>query len=144
MITADYGNQDSAITWAQERLAGLSFRDDAKTIAFTRECGSYAAVIVYDGFSQCDCNIHVVSDGSCSWMTRQMLSRAFAYPFVQLGLRRVTGLVPKKNKAALNMDLRLGFEIEGLCRNALPDDDVYVMGMLREHCQFIPQEYRNV
>lgn len=143
MITATTDHQAQAIEWAESRIH-LPFRADAKAIAFVRSGNEYAAVVVFDGFSQCDCNIHIASDGSRRWLSRKLFAEAFHYPFVQLGLRRVTGLVPKSNKPALKFDLRIGFEIEGLCRNALPDDDVYVLGMLREQCPFIPQEYRNV
>lgn len=141
MIEATIEDQAAALKWAEEKI-GFPFRPDAKAIAFVRCNRKYAAVIVFDGFSECDCNIHVASDGTRKWLTREMVQTVFFYPFCQLGMRRVTGLVPTKNKAALNFDLRLGFEIEGKCRHALPDDDIYVLGMLRENCPFIPQEIR--
>ena len=57
-------------------------------------------------------------------------------------MRRVTALVPAKNTAALRFDLHLGFKQEGVVRHALPDDDIIILGLLREDCRFIPQEYR--
>ena len=67
---------------------------------------------------------------------------AFMHPFVQWKLRRVTGLVPAKNTKALRFDLHLGFVREGYLRNALPDDDIIVLGMLREECIYLPVAYR--
>ena len=66
----------------------------------------------------------------------------FMHPFAQWGLRRVTGLVPAKNTDALRFDLHLGFKQEGYLRHALPDDDLVLLGMLRENCRFIPERYR--
>ena len=128
------------LPWAEQKI-GLRFRPDAKAIALLRD-GQPCAVTVYDNFSQCDCNIHIASDGTRRWLNRAFIAECFAYPFVQLGLRRVTGLVAAKNRDALRFDAHLGFEYEGLLRRALPDDDVVVLGMLRESCRFIPPRFR--
>lgn len=132
---------ESDIAWAAERVGVASFRPDAKGIA-KLEGEILRAVVVFDTFSSCDCNMHIASDGSKRWLCRNLMRDAFAYPFVQLGLRRVTGVVPKKNQEALMFDLRLGFEVEGVCREAMPSDDVVILGMLRRDCRLIPPERR--
>lgn len=137
-----YGEDERLLRWAQAGMGGLTFRDDATTIGIERN-GEISAVAVFDGFSHCDCNIHVNSDGSKRWLTREFLAHVFAYPFIQCGFRRVTALVPASNSDALRFDLKLGFEIEGYCRHAMPDDDIIVLGMLRENCRYIPKEYRH-
>lgn len=142
MGSLKYDDQEMMVRWAEKRI-GFPFRPDAKAIGWLGYQGDLKAVTVFDGFSPCDCNIHVASDGSKRWLTRGYLRAIFAYPFIQLGLRRVTGLVPARNEAALKLDLGLGFEREGYCRNALPDDDIVLLAMLRESCPFIPKEYRH-
>ena len=134
-----YGQEDRMLPWACERIGLGKFKGDAKTIGVERD-GELVAVVVYDGFSECDCNMHIASDGLGNWLSRELLVRAFAYPFIQLGFRRVTGLVPARNAAALQFDQHLGFEYEGRCRNALPDDDLIILGMLRENCRFIAKK----
>lgn len=138
MADVIYGCENELLPWAQERIGCGPFRPDAKTIGLKRN-GEIVATVVFDGFSRCDCNMHIASDGTRRWMNKALLLSAFAYPFTQLGLRRVTGLVPAKNEAALAFDQNLGFEIEGRCRHALPDDDIIVLGLLRERCRFIDQ-----
>ena len=128
------------IQWAASKI-GVCFREDAKGIVIERN-GAIAGVAVYDTFSPVDCCMHVASDGSSRWMTRRFLVEAFYYPFVRLGLRRVTALVASKNLAALRFDLHLGFEEEGLCREGMPDDDLVILGMLKRNCRFIPPERR--
>ncbi|OWY39390.1 hypothetical protein CEK28_08710 [Xenophilus sp. AP218F] len=118
-------------SWQTPRAIGLRDADDR-----------LLAAVVYERFSECDCNIHVASDESGHWLTRAFLAQVFAYPFIQCGLRRVTGLVPAKNQRALRFDQHLGFEVEGYCEQAMPGDDIVVLGMLRRRCRFIPKEYR--
>jgi len=137
-----YGQEERLLPWAAERTGGGRFRPDAYTIGLERD-GKLVAVVVFDGFSECDCNIHIASDGTRAWMNKELLLRTFAYPFVQLGYRRITGLVPAKNAQALAFNEHLGFEREGLCRYGLPDDDLVIMGLLRERCRFIPEHFRN-
>ncbi len=133
-------DDDSMIPWAIERI-GFKPRDDVRAIGW-RENEVLRAVTLYDGFSECDCNIHIASDGKPHWLNRGFLVAAFMHPFVQWKLRRVTGLVPAKNTRALRFDLHLGFVREGYLRHALPDDDLVLLGMLRENCRFIPERYR--
>lgn len=133
-------NDDSLIPWASE-IIQFEPRSDAKAIGWL-ENGELRAVVVWDGFSKCDCNIHIASDGKPYWLSRGFLMAAFMHPFVQWNMRRVTGLVPAKNKEALRFDLHLGFVQEGYLRHALPDDDLIILGMLRESCRFIPPKHR--
>lgn len=136
-----YGQEDRLIPWAQARIGTGDFRRDAYAIGLERD-GALVAAVVFDGFSACDANIHIASDGTARWMSKELLLATFAYAFVQLRLRRLTGLVPAKNAQALAFDEHLGFVREGVCRHALPDDDIIVLGMLRESCRFISKEHR--
>lgn len=134
-----YGEEQRLLPWAAERTGGGAFRSDAVAIGLERD-GEIAAVVVFDNFSEVDCSMHIASDGSRRWMSKDLLLAAFAYPFQQLKCRRITGMVAAKNTQALAFDEHLGFEREGLCRNALPDDDLVILGMLKERCRFIPQD----
>jgi hypothetical protein len=135
-----YGEQERLIGWASE-VIGITPRPDAQAIGW-QENGQLRAVTVWDSFSVCDCNIHIASDGTRQWMRKSFLRASFMHPFIQWNLRRVTGLVPAKNTVALAFDLHLGFRQEGICRHALPDDDIIILGLLREDCRFIPKTHR--
>lgn len=137
-----YNQEPLLIPWAADKIGIGQFRDDAKAIGIMSD-GEIRGVVVYDTFSACDCNMHVASDGSATWLTREFLVHAFAFPFIQAGLRRVTGIVPAANERALSFDLKLGFTREGYCPKALPNDDVVILGMTRDRCRFIPPEYRH-
>lgn len=64
-----------------------------------------------------------------------------AYPFGQLGVERVTTLIPARNERALRFNEGLGFQREGLCRLGFGDDDCVIMGLLkREAPKWMLQE----
>lgn len=135
-----YGEEHRLLPWAQERV-GVQFRRDAYTIGLEKS-GELAAVVVFDSFSEVDANIHIASDGTARWMNRALLSATFGYAFVQLGLRRLTGLVPADNERALKLDEHLGFVREGYHPHASKTGDIISLGLLRERCRFIAPEHR--
>jgi RimJ/RimL family protein N-acetyltransferase len=132
-----YGQEDRLLPWAQERI-GVAFRRDAYTIGLEKD-GELVAVVIYDSFGEFDCNMHIASDGTSAWMNKSLLVSAFAYPFLQLKLNRVTGLVPAKNEIALKFDEHLGFVREGYHPKGCKNDDLISLGMLKENCRFIPK-----
>lgn len=106
---------------------------DSKGIA----CG-----VIYDNFTPGvngihDCRMHVSARPGAIFATRDFVRHAFAYPFIQLGCRRVTGLVPRKNKKARRFDEHLGFEFEACIKEAIPGDDIIVYRMFADKCRWI-------
>lgn len=126
----------AALAFALEKC-GVDSWDHPHTISL-HDGAIVIASVAYERFTGECCNAHIASDGSRHWMTRRFLRAIFAYPFIQLGLARITGIVPASNAAALAFDLHLGFQIEGRCREALPGgEDAIIIGMLRRECRFI-------
>lgn len=134
-----YGEEDRLIPWAIARIGIPAFRRDAYSIGLERD-GELVAVVVFDSFSDWDCNMHIASDGTSAWLNKALLLAAFGYPFTQLGLNRLTALVPAKNEAALRFDEHIGFVREGYHPKGCKDDDLISLGMIRENCRFIPKD----
>lgn len=132
-----YNENDRLKAWAVERYPDAAVEEDSHAMGYEVD-GELVVVVLYNGFTTHCCSMHVVSDGKSRWPSRGFLAAAFAYPFEQLGLHRVTAYVPAKNTAALMLDLRLGFQPEGRMVEALPDDDLIVLGMLRRNCKWLP------
>ena len=129
--------RDRCAEWARQRIAHVpSWGEWCEAIGLEDD-GELLAVVVYNLMSECDIAMHVAAIPGRRWLNREFLGVAFRYPFVQLKLQRVTGYVPEKNVDALRFDLHLGFQREGLLRRALPDDNVVVLGMLREECRWL-------
>lgn len=132
-----YGQEERLLPWAAERIEVDGFRNDAYAIGLER-AGQLIAVVVFENYSQCDVWMSVAAD-STYWANPRFLAAVFSYPFKQLGLRRVTSTVAGKNMKSLEFCKRLGFVLEGTCRNALPDDDLIFLGLLREECRYLPK-----
>lgn len=120
--------------FAEERLQ-TTFGPHAQFIGRLRPDGSVWGVVAYDAFTKHDCQMHFAGDKG--WVSRQLVRAAFAYPFRQLGLSRVTGLVDERNERVLAMDKKMGFKEEGRVRAALGDRDLILLGMLREECRYL-------
>lgn len=136
MSTLIYGHEERLLPWAQERV-GVIFRRDAYSMGLEKD-GRLVAVVVFDSFGETDCCIHIASDGTRAWMNKALLLATFAYPFTQLGLLRLTGLVPADNADALAFDENLGFVREGFHPKAGPGGkDLVSLGLLKENCRFV-------
>ena len=135
-----YNETARLLDWAVEHYTEAAVDPDTHAMGMEID-GKLVVVTLYNHFTTTNCNMHVVSDGSRRWCSRDFLAHAFAYPFIQLNLRRVTAMVPAKNMAALMLDLRLGFKPEGRMVEALDDDDLVVLGMLRRDCKWIPEDF---
>jgi RimJ/RimL family protein N-acetyltransferase len=127
---------NEGLDWARERIPKLeAWMGEPKSLA-AMEGDRILGVVVFDAFTPYDVNMHIViEDRRC--VTRRILKQVFSYPFKQLGMRRVTGLVPASNVAALAFDLRLGFRHEGRKIHGAGDEDEIVLGMVAEGCPWL-------
>lgn len=112
-----------------------------KCVASISGDGRILGVVVYDGITDFNCMLHVASDGSRRFLSREFLRAVFWVPFVQWRLARVTGLVRATNEAAIRMDLGLGFKQEGVIRRAFGGEDGIILGMLYEECRFLGDKH---
>lgn len=115
------------VVGAREWYEGISLERDGETLA----------AVVYTLMTECDICMHVAARPGRKWLTHDFLRVAFRYPFVQLRLRRVSAFVPSTNRAALKLNLHLGFVREGCLRDASSDGDLIVLGMKRAECRWL-------
>lgn len=71
------------------------------------------------------------------WATRKTLHALFAYPFLQLKVKRLTAYTGFSMSSVRQFLERLGFVQEGILRAGYADDDCVVYGMLREECRWV-------
>jgi RimJ/RimL family protein N-acetyltransferase len=130
-------DRERCATWARERIPGIESWSDWYQAFGWETDGKLVAAVVYTHFNGSDIWMHCAIDCKGKCLTRTAIKAAFRYPFVQLGCRRVTGLVAARNVAAQKIDEKLGFVREGLLREGLPDDDLIVFGMLKKDCRWL-------
>lgn len=130
------------LDWATCRMQTFDpgfggFRPEARAIAHASGF-TLRGVAVYELFSEVDCMVHVVSDGSAKWVTREFCVRAMAFPFIQLRQRRITSMVSERNQPSLQFTRGFGWTEEGRMRKAGPQgEDVILFGMLAEECKWL-------
>lgn len=73
-----------------------------------------------------------------SWCTRYNLRTFFAYPFIQLNLKRVQATCPANNLTTRHFVERLGFKLDGIAREAcIYGGDSAVYSLLKHECKWI-------
>ena len=135
-----YSPTNEMLGWATDR-GGIKFRDDAAAIGVRSDEGLHG-VVVFDSFTTTGCWVSVVSDGGRKWITRELIIRVFAYPFIQLDYPRLNSFVSVNNADAIRFNEHFGFQREGVLREAgEKGEDLIVYGMLRRECRWLPQRF---
>lgn len=104
--------------------------------------GELVAGVLYEQHNGPNVMMHVASDRSRRWMTPAYMAACFRYPFLQLGVHRVSALVRYENNDAHRFLNALGFTQEGLLREAASDGtDLVLYGMLKRECRYLDGKY---
>lgn len=136
MIQTFYGRDKEVIKFVGDRVDENDF-GSAIGIGQYKD-GKIIAGVVYNLYNGPSICMHVASEPGTRWLTRDFLFRVFAYPFIQLGCNRVTGLVRTDNMEARRFDEHLGFKQEGVIRKGASDGtDMILYGMLLEECRWL-------
>lgn len=129
--------RESILQWARAQcIAFKEFSADYRALGVLAD-GELGAAVFYDEFRRGDCSMAVyIGDRSC--VSRASLRRAFAYPFITAGQRRVTAQVSSMNAKSIALIERLGFVREGVRRFVYENGaDEIIYGMLRSECPWL-------
>jgi RimJ/RimL family protein N-acetyltransferase len=132
-----FSEQEKMVKWieAQAKLPSGTF-SDAKCIGVEKD-GNIVAVLAYHDFkSDINGNIFQCEISGISidkrWLNRHNLKEFYAYPFIQLGLKRVQMLVSVKNKGVNNLLPKLGFSKDGLLKKGYYDlSDAFLWSIVK-------------
>lgn len=98
--------------------------------------GVPVAGLVYTDFTGTSISMHSRCDDRKK-VGREFFWTIFDYPFNQLGVKRVTGLVSTANLNAQRVDEHLGFVEEARLKDYFRDGDAIVYIMTRETCKWL-------
>ena len=70
------------------------------------------------------------------WLTRNRITAILRYPFRQLGVKRLTALVPPSATNATQFLERMGWVREGCVRLGYGDEDAIIWGLLESEWRF--------
>lgn len=134
-VTLLLGHDKEVAAWVQWQLGMDSGFGECTAIGIMQGNDLIAGVVYY---SYRHPNIEMaVASTSPAWATRTTLRELFNYPFNQLKCSRITVLVDSENQPVRAFDERLGFVHEGTLRQAHPNGDAEVYGMLKNECRWI-------
>lgn len=120
--------------WVCEK-AGGNFKAGDTAIGLEVD-GELKAGILYDSYTGASIAMHSRCDDPKA-PTLQFFWIIFDYPFNQLKVKRVTGLVSSGNEAAQSIDEKLGWKLETRLADYFPDGDGLVYIMRREDCRWL-------
>lgn len=126
--------------WVLSRMGGLWTPGRATAIGIEGPDGELRAGVLYEDYNGASLVAHIAGEGR-RWATREFLGRIFAYPFGQLGVRRITVVVPSSNTPSIRLAGRLGFTLEARLLQAHPDGDLLVFCMFRSACRYLRPPY---
>lgn len=126
-------NEDERVgTWISERTDG-EWRAGGKCIGLEQD-GKLIAGVLYDWYNGASVYAHIAIDGT---INREFLWFIFHYPFEQLNVNVIIGLVAESNKSAINLDTRLGFTITSRIPDGHPDGDLLIFTMTKHQCKWL-------
>ena len=117
------------------RLTGTKDFGNCKTIAFKGK--DWLSVVVYNALDESNIGISIATN-SPKWCSKRVLKVIFGFPFVQLGLNRVTATINENNSKSISLVERLGFILEGkLIRYYRTNESALIYRMLNTECRWI-------
>ena len=128
-----FGQNERCGAWADDRIGYVNgWQPGFQTIGL-QVGDELRAVVVYENFTGHDISMSLAVERA----SPSFLDAAFRYPFHQLKCRRVSSEIASHNEAAIALVKKLGFEMEGVKRDAIPDDDLIMYGMTRSECSYL-------
>lgn len=126
------------VDWVSARTRGAY--GVSRGIGLSRN-GELIAGIVYADFNGRNVFMHHAIDGR---LTRHYLWMAFDYPFNQLKVERVTGMIPSSNLKAIKFAEHVGFVFETVLRDAHPTGDLLYYVGRRNNFRWLNEDtYKN-
>jgi len=132
-VTLIYGRDREIAHWVGRELH--EFFTDCTAIGFAKD-GKIIGGVVYHNYRPPSIEMSIATIDP-RWCTRKVLEQCFTYPFIQLGVKRITTLVDATNQPVRAFNERIGFVHEATLRDALHDGDAALFRMLPEECKWI-------
>jgi RimJ/RimL family protein N-acetyltransferase len=128
---------DRVGTWVMAQNDAIWLPGQGQCYGVEDSEGRLLAGIAFDNYNGASVQIHVAALPGKNWITKSLLHRVFSYPFHQLGVKKLIGLVGSTNADALRFDLALGFCIEATLKDAYPDGDLHILSMTQDQCRWL-------
>ena len=126
--------------WVAEKTDGIYTPQNSSAVGRVID-GQIVGGVSFSEFSGRSIAMHCAGVGH--WLSRELLNKAFLYPFEQLKVHKVLGLVDQSNVNARRLNQHLGFVLETRIKDAALGGDWLVYSMTREQCRFLGARYES-
>lgn len=126
-------NQDLLGNWLCSRTGGV-YTGGGSYIGLIDENNTIIAVAGYEDYNGASVRAHIAFEGR---LTKEFIWFGFWYPFEQLKVKKIIGLVSSNNEKALKLDKHFGYIEEAIIKDAAPDGDLHILTMTREQCKIL-------
>lgn len=100
--------------------------------------GQLIAGVVYDYYTGTNICLHIAALPNRRWLNKEFLFYMFDYPFTQLGVKRMTGIIPESNKESVRFAEGLhGCTLEARLKDAHPQGDMLIFCMFKDDCKYL-------
>lgn len=137
-----FGRDAEVANWVSERLNDIKF-GPGHAIGVVRN-GEPVCGVVFHGFHRCmetkaPLGIQAsIASTDPRWATRDVLRALFAYPFLQLGVKRITTRCDATNDHVIKFNKRLGFRLESVMRYGWSiEKNAMLFRMLKHECRWL-------
>jgi RimJ/RimL family protein N-acetyltransferase len=124
--------------WVSAKTGGMWTRGRGTAIGRLKD-GELVAGVLYEDYTKANIVCHIA--GNDGWATRGFLGLIFNYPFEQLGVKRITAPVHSNNEKSILLMTRLGFTLEAVLAQAIPEGDLLIYRMFKSECRFLEDRY---
>ena len=109
-----FGRDEELSKWSEENYPECCpLPRPLTTLGIASANGKILGVAIYHDFSDNDVQITFVT-ATPRWATQGNVRAIFHYPFVQLGVKRMTAVTNKSNKKCRKLLEGVGFKVEGV------------------------------
>jgi hypothetical protein len=118
--------------WVAARNGGTWSDIDSTAVGLEHQ-GHLVAGTIYTNFLGQSICMHTAIER----LNREFLWYCFHYPFNELNVKKVLGLVDSFNAPAIRLNRHLGFEVEAVVRAAGRKGDLLIFSMTRGACRWL-------
>lgn len=135
MIVCD--RQEVLGRWLCERTGGAYLAGESTYIGLETD-GKIVAVAGYDDYNGASVRAHLAIDGK---LTPEFIWYGFYYPFEELKVNKIIGLVASTNHKALRLDKHFGYIEEAIIKDAVPYGDLHILTMTKDQCRYLTRKH---
>lgn len=122
--------------WVAQRSGGTWADGQGTAIGLGDENGVVIGGVLYEQYNGASLVTHIAGVPGTNWMTPRFLQTIFAYPFVQLNVRKIISPVASGNLPSRRFCENLGFTIEATLEEAHPDGSLLLYTMSKQQCRW--------